>query len=397
MRLPPCLTGLLTSLMLPLMVQPAAAQGQFDPVITVNDSAITGYELDQRQRLLTLFRTPGDVAAVAREQLIEERLKQQDMDRAGVKITPEQVATEVEAFAGRANLSLDQFLGILSQNGVAPTTLEQFVKNGVTWREYIRARYARQSQVTDADIARAQGQTSGRADALEVLLTEIIIPAPPPRAAQATAIAEQIAQTRSQATFESAARQYSALPSRANGGRLDWLPLSNYPPQLQGLIAGLAVGEVTPPIQIPNGVALFQSRGIREIAQARPTPATVDYATMAFADAGAAQAARLRVDTCNDLYGLARGLPADVLTRDTVAPAQIPQDVALELAKLDADETAVTITAGGAAMLVMMCGRTYANAAADPEALRAQLQSQRLEQFANALLADLRAAASIRP
>ena len=392
------LTALLTALLLPVLAVPAIAQGQFDPVITVNDSAITGYELDQRQRLLTLFRAPGDIPALARQQLIEERLKQQEMDRAGIRITDEQLATELEAFASRANLSQDQFLGILAQNGVAVGTLEQFVKLGVTWRDFIRLTFASRAQVSDADIARAQGQTAGGADALEVLLTEIIIPAPPPRAAQANAIAEQIAQTRSQATFEAAARQYSALPSRANGGRLDWLPLSNYPPALQGLIAGLAVGEVTPPIQIPNGVALFQSRGLREVPQARPTPTTVDYATMAFADARAAQAATLRVDTCNDLYGLAKGQPADVLRRETVAPAQIPQGIALELAKLDRDETAVTVIGGGAAaQLVMMCGRAYSDAATDPEALRSQLQSQRLEQFANALLADLRAAATIRP
>ena len=79
------------------------------------------------------------------------------------------------------------------------------------------------------------------------------------------------------------------------------------------------------------------------------------------------------------------------------SPAEIPQGIALELAKLDMDETSVTTTAGGAALLVMMCGRAYADATTDPEALRAQLQSQRLEQFANALLADLRAAATIRP
>ena len=69
------------------------------------------------------------------------------------------------------------------------------------------------------------------------------------------AIASGIAETRSQATFEAAARQYSALPSRNNGGRLNWLPLSNYPPALQGLISGLSVGEVTAPIQIHDAAA----------------------------------------------------------------------------------------------------------------------------------------------
>ncbi len=391
------LTALLTALFLPLMTAPALAQGQFSPAITVNDSAITGYELDQRTRLLTLFRSPGDVAALARTQLIEERLKQEEMDRRGIKITPEDLKSEVEAFAERASLTPDLFGQVLSENGIASTTLEQFVKVGVTWRDYIRLRYSSQAQISDADIARATSQQNSGTDALEVLLTEIIIPAPPPRAAEASGIAEQIAQSRSQAAFEAAARKYSALPSRANGGRLNWLPLSNYPPALQGLISGLSIGEVTAPIQIPNGIALFQMRGIREVPQARPTPTAIDYATYAVAgDVRAAQVVAQRLDTCNDLYGAAKGQPADVLVRETVAPSQVPEDVALELAKLDRDETSVALTRGNATLLVMMCGRTYGDALADPEALRAQLQSQRLEGFANALLADLRAAATIR-
>jgi peptidyl-prolyl cis-trans isomerase SurA len=392
------LTTLLTALMLPLLATPAAAQGQFSPAITVNNSAISGYEIDQRAKLLTLFRTPGNAADLARVQLIEERLKQEEMDRAGIRITPEQLQIEVEAFASRADLPLEQFRQILAQNGVAPTTLEQFVKTGVTWRDFIRLRYSARTQVSDMDIARAIGQQASGADALEVLLTEIIIAAPPPRAVQANAIASDIAQTRSQATFEAAARQYSALPSRNIGGRLGWLPLSNYPPALQSLISGLAIGEVTAPIPIPNGVALFQMRGIREVPQASPQPVTVEYATMRFAEVAAAQTARLSVDTCDDMYALAKGQPAEALFRGTVAPAQIPQGIALELAKLDADEVTVTSTGGGAgAQLVMMCGRTYDDGLTDAESLRSRLQSEQLEQYAQALLAELRAAALIRP
>ena len=36
----------------------AAAQGLFAPAITVNDQVITGYELDQRARMLTLLNWP---------------------------------------------------------------------------------------------------------------------------------------------------------------------------------------------------------------------------------------------------------------------------------------------------------------------------------------------------
>jgi len=51
---------------------PLPAQDLFEPVIKVNDLAITRYEIEQRARMLTLFRAPGDPEKLAREQLIEE-------------------------------------------------------------------------------------------------------------------------------------------------------------------------------------------------------------------------------------------------------------------------------------------------------------------------------------
>jgi peptidyl-prolyl cis-trans isomerase SurA len=378
---------------------PSTAQGQFGPSILVNNSAITGYEIDQRSKLLELFRTPGANRALAQEQLIEDRLKQGEMNRVGLQLAEDGLQTALEEFAGRANLTLDQFHTILGQNGVAKETLRDFVVIGVMWRDYIRSRYSSRVQISEAEIDRALSATSGGTDGIEVLLSEIIIAAPPPRAAQAMATAERIAQTRSTDTFSSEARRVSALPSRNNGGRLSWLPISNYPPQLRSLILGLGTGEVTAPIQIPNGVALFQMRGVREVATARPIPAEIEYA--AFYMAGGQAAARNladRVDTCDDLYGVAQGQPAEVLERDSLAPDQIPQDVALELARLDPGEVSYNLTRanGQTTVFLMLCNRVSAGReGTDREAISNQLRSGRLAGYADALLADLQASASI--
>ncbi|MGJ8611319.1 MAG: peptidylprolyl isomerase, partial [Octadecabacter sp.] len=253
------------------------------------------------------------------------------------------------------------------------------------------------------DIDLALGQ-SGASTSIEVLLSEIIIPAPPPQAQQALATAQRIAQLTSTSAFEAEARRVSALPTRTNGGRLDWLPLSNYPAGLRGLLLDLTPGEVTAPIPITNGVALFQMRGVREVPNAAPEAAAIEYAAFYIAgglsDRGLAEARRVdaRVDTCDDLYGIARGLPEDRLQRDVLPPSEIPQDVALILANLDAGETNYTLTRANGETLVflMMCGRTPAlGDGVDRETIRGQLRSQRLTTYADALLADLRAAATI--
>jgi peptidyl-prolyl cis-trans isomerase SurA len=385
------------------LMSPTFAVAQFAPVIVINDAVVSEFEIDQREAMLRVFRTPGDLQQVARDQLIEDRLKLEALNAAGLRITPEGLRGAMGEFSARENMDVDQFIAVLGQAGVAEETFRDFVRVNVSWRDYIRSRFGDRAQVSEAEIDQALGQSSGSAG-IEVLLNEIIIAAPPPRAASALATAQRIAQLTSTSAFEAEARRVSALPSRTRGGRLDWLPITNYPAGLRGLLLDLAPGQVTAPIPITDGVALFQMRGLREVNQVAPEPAAIEYA--AFYIAGGltdralreAQSIDNRVDTCDDLYGVAQGLPEDRLQRDVLPPADIPTDVAMILATLDTGETNYSLTRANGETLVflMMCGRTpVLDEGVDRETVRNQLRSQRLANYADALLADLRAAATI--
>lgn len=385
------------------LMSPTFAVAQFAPVIVINDAVVSEFEIDQREAMLRVFRTPGDLQQVARDQLIEDRLKLEALNAAGLRITPEGLRGAMGEFSARENMDVDQFIAVLGQAGVAEETFRDFVRVNVSWRDYIRSRFGDRAQVSEAELDQALGQSSGSAG-IEVLLNEIIIAAPPPRAASALATAQRIAQLTSTSAFEAEARRVSALPSRTRGGRLDWLPITNYPAGLRGLLLDLAPGQVTAPIPITDGVALFQMRGLREVNQVAPEPAAIEYA--AFYIAGGltdralreAQSIDNRVDTCDDLYGVAQGLPEDRLQRDVLPPADIPTDVAMILATLDTGETNYSLTRANGETLVflMMCGRTpVLGEGVDRETVRNQLRSQRLVNYADALLADLRAAATI--
>lgn len=386
------------------LVLPSLAAAQFSPAIQVNDRVITQFEITQQVEMLRVFRTPGDLEELAREQLIEDRLKLQALADAGLSLSDESLVAAMEEFAGRANLELDQFLTLLAQSGVSEETLRDFVRVNVSWRDFIRSRFADRAQVSEAEIDQALGQGADASSGIEVLLTEIIIAAPPPQAAAAQATAERISRLTSTAAFEAEARRVSALPSRTRGGRLGWLPITNYPAGLRGILLDLAPGEVTAPIPITNGIAIFQLRGIREVPQPRAEPAAIEYAALyiegGLSDRALREAARIdaQVDTCDDLYGVARNLPEEQLERDVLPPSDIPQDVAMELAKLDPGETSYALTRADGETLVflMLCGRTASlEDGQDRDTIRNQLRGQRLTTFADALLADLRAAANI--
>ncbi|AUQ58861.1 peptidylprolyl isomerase [Phaeobacter inhibens] len=381
---------------------PAAAQGLFAPAVTVNDAVVTNYELQQRARFLTLLRDPGDPQKKAREDLILDRLKLDVLAQAGIEPTEEEIVEGMTELAGRANLSLQEFLNVLGQNGVAPETLRDFTRVGIAWREYVAARYLAQARPSEEEIDRAMGLAGS--GGVEVLLSELIMPINAQNAAQVEDIAQQVSRITTTGAFSQAAQQYSATATRQSGGRLPWMPLTNLPPQLQQVVLGLRPGEVTAPLPLDGAVALFQLRDLRETSGAAPSYAAIDYAAYYLPGGRTPEALAAgtkvanAIDTCDDLYGMAKDQDPSVLDRETLTPAEIPQDIAIELAKLDPNETSLALTRnnGQTLMLLMLCGRTAeVNAEASRESVGNALTQQRLGAFADSLLEQLKADARI--
>lgn len=395
-----CLAG---ACALALLAQGAVAQNLFAPVARVNDSIVTEFEVQQRQRFLQLLNAPGADRKGVIDALIDDRLRSALVTGLGGELTPEETTSGLSDFAARANLTTEEFITALGQAGVDEETFRDFVSVSLLWRAYIRARYGSTVTISDAEIDRALGADSS-GTGIRVLLSEIIIPAPPQNAARVAALADQISQTRSEAEFSSFARQYSATASRGNGGRMPWTDLEKLPPSLHAILLALSPGEVTAPLPIPNAVALFQLRGIEETGTPSPRYSEIDYAAYYIpggrTEAGLAAAAKLRarVDVCDDLYGVAKGQPAEVLDRGGKKPSEIPQDVAIELAKLDPGESSIALTRANGQTLVflMMCKRTAeANAEVDREAATASIRQRKLQGYADQLVEQLRADARI--
>ena len=378
----------------------ARAQGLFAPVVSVNDQVVTRYEVEQRTQLLRLFRTPGDLPAMARQQLIEDRLKLAEARAVGIELSEEAILQGMSDFAARSELSREDFLRALAAGGVQEQTFRDFVVAALSWRDLVRARFVPRVRISEADVDKALGAISG-GSSVRVLLSEIIIPAPPQQAVEVQARAEQISQITSIPQFSAEAGRVSATASRDRGGRLDWMPITNLPAPLRPIILGLGVGEVTPPIPLEGAVALFQLRGIEETGVTAPEYAAIDYAAYYLpggrSEATLQTAARLRsrVDTCDDLYGVAHGQPPEVLERQARTPEDLPRDIAVELAKLDRGEISTNLTRAAAdgsemLMVLMLCGRTPAGAEdTSRDDIRMQLQNRRLESYANGYLAQL--------
>lgn len=368
---------------------PAMAQNLFAPHTIVNGSTVTEWEVQQRTRFLTLLRAPGDIPRLAVEGLIDDRLRADAAKQAGIEVPEADVENGMEEFAQRANLTTDQFVAQLASAGVDRSTFRDFVRAGVLWRNVVRERFAARVVINEADINRAV-QAQLKAPSIRVLLSELILPAPPGQEAQALQAAEDIAaRVEAGESFASFAQQYSAAPSGQNGGQLEWLALSQLPPALQPVFLGLSPGGVTQPLQVPNAIALFQLRAIDESAPTQRA-SEVDFARYPLPAENPAQAAaQLRLDTCNDLYAAGRKNGVAV-QRQTLPESQLPADLAQALSGLDENERTM-LTTGGTPTLVMLCTRQpVQEEAVDRDAIRQQLTNQQLGALANVYLSQLR-------
>ncbi|MDA9223643.1 peptidylprolyl isomerase [Tateyamaria sp.] len=383
------------------------AQSPFEKVAQVNGSIITQFELDQRILFLQLLGSPASSNSDVLDELIKDRLRQQITKKFDVFLSEEALQQGLTDFAARAELSSEDFIQQLKVDGVARQTFRDFVTVSLVWRDYIRARYGNSIDITDDQVDRAVQSVSSNTG-IDVLVSEIIIPTSPDIASEVLEVAEEIMSSNSTTEFSEYATRYSATASREDGGRLDWVPLTDLPPQLRPILLSLAPGEITNPLPIPDAIALFQLRDIRERSVPAIRYSSIDYAVYLIGGGRSSEALRraqkvkASIDRCDDLYGVAQNEPQANLKRENLSQSKIPRDIALELSKLDKNEvsTALTRSNGSTLVFLMLCGRTPALSQSEDdkatrEAVAAQLLNTRLSALSNTLLDELQADADI--
>ena len=379
---------LILSIMFGTAVQ---AKNLFAPAITVNDKSITYYEILQREKLLKALKVPGNPTEVAREQLIDDRLKLSFAEDLDVLPTEEEILTEMDKFSVRARVDTVSFLQELSRIGIDEQSFRDFIIAGIAWRNAIQSKFGARSQVSEIQVERTiNAAASG--GMLRVLLTEIILPAPPGQEEAAQALAQELSKITSRNAFSDAAGKYSAAPTRTTGGRVKWQNFEQLPPALKPLIFGLAPGDVTDPLPIPNGLAIFQLRAIEETEFKRGRTETIDYLTYEFPSVSRDIADQLKneVDHCDDIYGVASENANHVFSRQIERPSMIDMDTRAKLKALDAHEKHFSY-AGDKTILLMLCTRSslVAGKAPDLNQIRFGLRNKRLENYADGLLQNL--------
>ncbi|MEO8243371.1 MAG: peptidylprolyl isomerase [bacterium] len=380
------------------MAPAMAQQDGFAPAAYVNSRVISQYELRQRILFMSLLHQPGDIPKVAINSLIDDAIRRDAAKKLDVTVSPEQITAGMAEFASRAKLSTEEFVAALGKGGVEAETLRDFIEAGLLWRAVIRTKYGNSTTITDAEIDRAIDGGAAAGGEMRVLLSEIVLPTGGTVDALALAKRLKLTATTGQ-SFGMAAQNYSKAPSAKAGGALGWIPVASLPPEVSAKVLALKVGEVTDPISVTGAVELFY---LRDLSLAPgdgtgPTVMQVDYAEY-FAPAGTDLAAvKASLDSCDDLYDAAKGLPPEAVQRATVAEMAVPVALRLTLAGLDPGEAAVVTAPTGVPALLMLCDRTpMTDIPPSRDDVSSNLLNKRLGLLAGAYLEELRSNAIIR-
>ena len=372
------------------------AKDKFTPAIQVDDMIITNYEIQQRSAFFELLKFPGNPKKEAENSLIDDRLKIRAAEELGIILKPGALNYEMEIFAKRANLTIDQFSNRLKKAGIDRITWENYMQVPAIWLETVNRKFASEisSSISNNNI---ENQIVTGSE-IEVLLTEIIIPVQSGFEEEADIRVKGLRKINSIKKFSEAASKYSVAPTRDVGGKVKWQILSSLPSVVRPLIAGLSVGEVSEPLPIPGGIAIFQLRGLRESDYKQENLEFVEYAEFIFRkNQKTKNLLNSNVMVCDDLYTFSDNTKNTELFRKNVKVRSLNKNINSILSNLDVNEFIFDNTDGTTSKLIMVCGRSKKETLtqSDLNEINRSYVNKKLLSLANSYLENLRQEARI--
>ena len=207
------------------------------------------------------------------------------------------------------------------------------------------------------------------------------------------------------APFPAVARQFSALPTAANGGDAGWVSPGEMPPEVEAVLEQMRPGQLSQPIPVRDGVYILYLRDKRAGGSATLVnlkQAAVPLPQGASAEDEAAARAKLsalkpQITSCATLEataGNAQGVVAGDLGEAEVSDLAPQFQEAAN--KLKVGEVSDPIRTSAGLHLVAVCGRRVAGGeVADKEQIERRLRGQQLSMIARRYMRDLRNSATI--
>lgn len=163
----------------PVVTAPLAPQAlaQASVAVVVNKTPITTNDINRRVAFLKLQRQSGNLNAKAREQLIDEALKREEIARVRASVSTQDVDAAFARFAASNKMSVAQMTQILQQAGVGADHFKSFIAVQMSWPRVVNARFAR-GRMSQQELVTRLKERGSKPVVTEYFLQQIIFVIP---------------------------------------------------------------------------------------------------------------------------------------------------------------------------------------------------------------------------
>ena len=261
-------------------------------VATVNGDAITESDVDSREKLFALstgMKTDPSVLARLRpqitEQLIDEKLRIQEIQRRKIVVTPEEISAAIASIESRNSMAPHALESKLEADGVSEQTLIDQIRVQLGWTHVLRQDLSEGARITPTEIAQRQAALKQEAGQAEYDVSEIFIPVDDPtHAEQADKFAQAvIQQLREGAPFGIVAAQFGQNENALQGGDLGLIGADRLDPEVLAVVRQMPEGAISNPIRVAGGFDIVTVHAKRTIGTDLTSELSVRQAFFPFA------------------------------------------------------------------------------------------------------------------
>jgi peptidyl-prolyl cis-trans isomerase SurA len=266
----------LCALLLAAATLPGSARAQqdlFRPAAVVNDDIISVLDLAMRLQLAIIAAGVEDSQDIRQrltpqvlDSLIDERLQMQEARRLDISVSDVQVAGALEQIAQQNNMTEGQFLTMLRNRGVIPTTLIDQIRAQIAWQAIVQRRVRPNVVIPPEEVEEVATRLAARRGSIERRVAEIFIPVES-NAKENEALADAnrlFEELRRGANFAGLARQFSQSGTAILGGDLGWVRDGELDEELNTVLAQMGPGEVSRPLRTLSGFHILLLRDMRK-------------------------------------------------------------------------------------------------------------------------------------
>ncbi|GBQ21128.1 peptidyl-prolyl cis-trans isomerase [Acetobacter estunensis NRIC 0472] len=252
-----------------------ADSGQQDVIIAViNGIPLTKRDVDNRGKLFALstgLPISEDIMSRLRpqivRQMIDERLRTQEILSRHINVTPEQIADAIKGIESRNGMPPNALRDRLAQDGVSLTTLIDQIRVQIGWTQVLRQELGGKARMTSQEIAQRQDALRKQEGRPEYFTSEIFVPVEDPRHTETELKFTQtiIEELRKGAPFPIVAAQFSQAQSALDGGSLGWVQEDSLDPEVVAIVRQMPEGAISNPIRVAGGYVIATVNGKRII------------------------------------------------------------------------------------------------------------------------------------